>query len=66
MPFTTELPCGWKVRFSANPCYDKNMQITEFGVDPDIVLHLDEELAYKQKLDNIIETACDYIEGKKK
>ncbi len=66
MPFTTELPCGWKVRFSANPCYDKNMQITEFGVDPDIVLHLDEELVYKQKLDNIIETACDYIEGKKK
>ena len=45
--------------------YD-SMQITEFGVDPDIVLHLDEELAYKQKLDNIIETACDYIEGKKK
>lgn len=65
MPFTTELPCGWKVRFSANPCFDRNMQITEFGVDPDIEVHLDEELVYKQKLDNIIETACDYIEGKK-
>lgn len=65
MPFTTELPCGWKVRFSANPCFDKNMEITEFGVEPDIELHLDEELAYTQKLDNIIETACDYIENLK-
>jgi len=64
MPFTTELPCGWKVRFSANPCYDKNMELTEFGVEPDIELHLDEKLAYSKKLDNIIETACDYIEGK--
>lgn len=64
MPFTTELPCGWKVRFSANPCYDKYMNLTEFGVEPDIEVHLDEELAYKEKLDNIIETACDYIEGK--
>lgn len=63
MPFSTELPCGWKVRFSANPCLDKNMEITEFGVEPDIEVHLDEELAYREKLDNIIETACDYIEG---
>ncbi len=65
MPFSTELPCGWRVRFSANPCYDKNMQITEFGVDPDIEVHLDEELAYRKKLDSIIETACDYIVKKR-
>lgn len=61
MPITSELPCGWKVRFSANPCYDRNMKLTEFGVEPDIELHLDEEMAYFKKLDNIIETACDYI-----
>ncbi len=61
MPFSTEMPCGWKVRFSANPCYDRNMELTEFGVAPDIEIHLDEELAFRYKLDNIIETACDYI-----
>lgn len=62
-PMVTELPNGWTARFSGTILLDKNKQITEFGVDPDIELHLDKELAYTQGLDNIIETACDYIEG---
>lgn len=62
-PMVTELPIGWTARFSGTILLDKNKQITEFGVDPDIELHLDKELAYTQGLDNIIETACDYIEG---
>ena len=35
MPFSTELPVGWSVRFSACPMYDKQKQPTEFGIDPD-------------------------------
>ncbi len=34
MPFSSELPCGWGVRFSASPVYDADMRLTEFGVEP--------------------------------
>lgn len=36
LPFSSELPNGWSVRFSACPMYDVNMQSTEPGIDPDI------------------------------
>lgn len=35
-PFSSELPNGWSVRFSASPIYDRNMEHTEFGIPPDI------------------------------
>ena len=35
LPFTSELPSGWGVRFSACPMYDRDRQFTEFGIDPD-------------------------------
>lgn len=35
LPFTSEIPCGWTVRFSACPMYDRDRQSTEFGIDPD-------------------------------
>ncbi|MBO4977699.1 MAG: S41 family peptidase [Muribaculaceae bacterium] len=34
MPFSSELPCGWSVRFSACPVYDADMNLTEYGVEP--------------------------------
>lgn len=34
MPFTSELPNGWIVRFSAAPIYDANGNLTEFGIEP--------------------------------
>ncbi|MCM1066669.1 MAG: S41 family peptidase [Muribaculaceae bacterium] len=34
MPFSSEIPCGWSVRFSASPVYDAQMKLTEHGVDP--------------------------------
>lgn len=34
LPFSSELPNGWGVRFSASPLYDPEGNITEFGVDP--------------------------------
>jgi C-terminal processing protease CtpA/Prc len=40
MPLSQELPNGWMIRFSAVPMYDANMQHTEFGVMPDIEIHI--------------------------
>lgn len=34
MPFSSELPCGWSVRFSACSMLDANRESTEFGVEP--------------------------------
>lgn len=34
MPFSSELPCGWSVRFSASPVYDADMNLTENGIPP--------------------------------
>ena len=41
LPFTSELPCGWAVRFSACPTMDAQMQHTEFGIEPHIHCALD-------------------------
>lgn len=34
LPFSSELPIGWSVRFSACPLYAPDGGITEFGIDP--------------------------------
>ncbi|MDE6802237.1 MAG: peptidase S41, partial [Muribaculaceae bacterium] len=34
MPFSSELPCGWGVRFSACSLLDAKGNITEWGIDP--------------------------------
>lgn len=34
MPFSSEIPNGWGVRFSACPMYDANGVCTEQGVEP--------------------------------
>lgn len=40
MPFSSELPNGWSVRFSACPMYDVNKQSTEQGITPDYQVDL--------------------------
>lgn len=35
MPFTSELPNGWSVRFSASPHFDAEMNHIEFGIEPE-------------------------------
>jgi C-terminal processing protease CtpA/Prc len=35
LPFSSTLPNGWTVRFSACPMYDRHHQHTEFGIEPD-------------------------------
>ena len=46
LPFSSELPNGWSVRFSASPISDRNGNPTEFGIEPDHEVDApDEELA---------------------
>ena len=56
LPFTSELPCGWTVRFSACPMYDRDRQSTEFGIAPDHPVALSAEDQAKG-LDTLIEYA---------
>ena len=56
MPFSSQLPNGWSIRFSACPMYDRDKQCTEFGIDPDYFVGLsDADVA--RGIDTIIETA---------
>ncbi|MCC8143542.1 MAG: S41 family peptidase [Tannerellaceae bacterium] len=56
LPFTSEPPNGWSIRFSACPILDANMQHTEFGIDPDIEIAFTSE-DYQQGKDTLIEEA---------
>lgn len=60
MPFTSELPIGWSVRFSACPILDAQGNVIENGIDPDIEIHSPEdELA--QGKDAILDFAIDML-----
>jgi len=56
MPFSSSLPNGWVVRFSAVPTYDANRQSVEFGIDPDYYVSLKME-DFLRGEDTIIEFA---------
>ena len=56
LPFSSELPNGWSVRFSSCPMYDRNGQSTENGMDPDISVSLTTKDFYRNR-DTIIEAA---------
>lgn len=56
LPFSSSLPNGWVVRFSAVPMYDAKHNSTEFGIIPDLYVPLREEYALRGK-DTIIEVA---------
>ncbi len=56
LPFSSELPIGWSVRFSASPSFDARMQQIEFGIEPDVSVSLDESLA-PVGTDSMIEAA---------
>lgn len=62
MPFTGELPCGWLVRFSACPQYDKEKQHIEFGIPPSIPCSLLPEDVEKGR-DTLIEKARELLSG---
>lgn len=56
LPFSSELPIGWSVRFSASPSFDARKQHIEFGIEPDRYASLDVNLA-AQGIDSMIEEA---------
>lgn len=60
LPFSSELPNGWSVRFSASPMYDPNMKHLEFGIKPDKKVDITSE-DYNKGIDTIIETAREYL-----
>lgn len=60
LPFSSETPYGWTVRFSSSPMYDANMQSTESGIAPDIRIDLDPEQAL-QGVDTMLEVAINTI-----
>jgi C-terminal processing protease CtpA/Prc len=60
MPFSSELPIGWSVRFSACPMRDADMQLTEFGIEPDVKCLMTTEEAIQGK-DACIDSAIELI-----
>lgn len=60
MPFSSELPNGWSVRFSASPRLTVDKEQIEFGVEPDIYVEL-KESDREKGIDTIIEEAREYI-----
>lgn len=60
LPFSSELPNGWSVRFSACPMYDAGMNHIEFGIAPDILTSLSTDDVLRNK-DTMIEAARDFL-----
>ncbi len=60
LPFSSELPNGWVIRFSASPIYNTQKEHTEFGIEPDIHVELTQE-DISNGFDTIIERAKKWI-----
>lgn len=60
LPFSSELPNGWSVRFSACPMYDAQMQQIEFGIRPDTLVSLTAADIARNK-DTMIEAARSFL-----
>ncbi|MDR1737839.1 MAG: S41 family peptidase [Candidatus Symbiothrix sp.] len=56
LPFSSELPNGWYVRFSACPTYNAEMQHIESGIEPDVPMQLS-DIDVQNGKDTLIEEA---------
>ena len=63
LPFHSELPNGWGVRFSSSPMLNADKEITESGIDPDIKVDII-ETDQLNGIDTIIEEAIKYLKEK--
>lgn len=64
MPFTSELPNGWSVRFSAAPIYDSDKLLTEYGVEPTDGYKVDMSDSDRSAgVDTILECAFDALKS---
>lgn len=67
LPFSSELPNGWSIRFSASPMTDPEGRLTELGIDPSpgCEMHCDPtELA--EGKDAILDFALDRMKNKQR
>jgi hypothetical protein len=60
LPFSSELPNGWSVRFSASPMFNAKKEHIEFGVEPDHYVSMLQADMEKKK-DTIIEAAREFV-----
>lgn len=63
MPFSSELPNGWGVRFSASPMTNAEKEQIEFGIEPHIWVQMTQSDMQDGK-DTLIEEAKKYIQQK--
>ncbi len=61
LPFSSELPNGWGVRFSASPHYDAEMNFIEYGIEPTIKVDMKYDDMIKG-YDTIIEVARSFLQ----
>lgn len=60
LPFSSELPNGWSIRFSTSPMFNAEKEHIEFGVEPDIYISMLKE-DMDENRDTIIEKARDLL-----
>jgi hypothetical protein len=60
LPFSSEIPNGWMLRFSASPMYNAQMEQTEWGIDPTVKIDISPQDA-AAGIDSIIERAISEI-----
>lgn len=58
LPFTSELPNGWRIRFSSCPVMDAQGRLTEFGVAPDLRIDMNE---HDNTHDAILDAAINHL-----
>lgn len=58
LPTSSELPCGWSVRFSSGPTFDVQMNEVETGIEPDVKVMMPDDCTTS---DPIIEAAREWI-----
>ncbi len=63
LPLNSELPNGWLLRLSACPMYDREMTLTEQGIDPDVHVDITSE-DYQNGKDTMIERARQLLTDK--
>lgn len=62
LPFSSELPNGWSIRFSASPMFNADKEHIEFGVEPDIYVSM-KDIDKEKNKDTIIEEARKWIKN---
>jgi C-terminal processing protease CtpA/Prc len=60
LPFSSELPNGWSIRFSASPMFNAEKEHIEFGVEPDIFVEM-QKSDKEKNIDTMIELARETI-----